>query len=52
MAHVWQGIIKEYADYLPEHLTTHIVTLGEGGTPTRSGPSTVPGNRCNGLPQS
>ncbi len=33
MAHVWQGIIKEYAEFLPEHLKTNIVTLGEGGTP-------------------
>ena len=33
MAHVWQGIINEYADYLPAHLKTNIVTLGEGGTP-------------------
>lgn len=39
MAHVWQGIIKEYADYLPEHLTTHIVTLGEGGTPLVPAPA-------------
>lgn len=33
MAHIWQGIIREYSDFLPEHVRTHIVTLGEGGTP-------------------
>lgn len=39
MAHLWQGIIREYADLLPEHLTTHIVTLGEGGTPLVPAPA-------------
>ena len=39
MAHVWQGIIREYADLLPEHLTTHVVTLGEGGTPLVPAPA-------------
>jgi threonine synthase len=33
MAHQWRGVIAEYADFLPEHLKTHVVTLGEGGTP-------------------
>ena len=32
MAHQWRGVIAEYADRLPEHLTTHPVTLFEGGT--------------------
>lgn len=39
MAHVWQGIIREYADLLPAHLTTHVVTLGEGGTPLVPAPA-------------
>ncbi|MDT0164648.1 threonine synthase [Actinotalea sp. AC32] len=33
MAHQWRGVIAEYADHLPEHLTRRVVTLGEGGTP-------------------
>lgn len=33
MAHQWRGVIAEYADRLPEHLTRTVVTLGEGGTP-------------------
>ncbi|MGO1316281.1 MAG: threonine synthase [Cellulomonadaceae bacterium] len=33
MAHQWQGIIREYADRLPAHVQTDVVTLGEGGTP-------------------
>lgn len=33
MAHQWRGVIAEYADRLPEHVRTHVVTLGEGGTP-------------------
>ncbi|MDR0950545.1 MAG: threonine synthase [Candidatus Ancillula sp.] len=33
MAHIWQGIIKEYADFMPEHVKKNIVTLGEGGYP-------------------
>ncbi|WP_149202640.1 threonine synthase [Actinotalea subterranea] len=33
MAHQWRGVIAEYADRLPAHLLTHVVTLGEGGTP-------------------
>ncbi len=33
MAHVWRGIIAEYADRLPAHLQQKVVTLGEGGTP-------------------
>ena len=39
MAHQWQGIIREYADLLPEHLRTHVVTLGEGGTPLVAAPA-------------
>jgi threonine synthase len=33
MAHQWRGVIAEYADRLPAHVQTHIVSLGEGGTP-------------------
>ncbi|WP_129339683.1 threonine synthase [Cellulomonas endophytica] len=33
MAHQWRGVIAEYADRLPEHLTRTVVTLAEGGTP-------------------
>ncbi|MEP7764088.1 threonine synthase [Sanguibacter sp. 25GB23B1] len=39
MAHLWRGIIREYADLLPEHLQTHVVTLGEGGTPLVPAPA-------------
>jgi len=39
MAHVWQGIIREYADLLPEHLSARVVTLGEGGTPLVHAPA-------------
>jgi threonine synthase len=33
MAHQWRGVIAEYADHLPAHVQTHVVSLGEGGTP-------------------
>ncbi|MCC2322864.1 threonine synthase [Cellulomonas xiejunii] len=33
MAHQWRGVIAEYADRLPAHVTERVVTLGEGGTP-------------------
>lgn len=33
MAHLWRGVIAEYADRLPAHLRERVVTLGEGGTP-------------------
>ena len=39
MAHQWQGVIREYADLLPAHLQTNIVTLGEGGTPLIPAPA-------------
>jgi threonine synthase len=39
MAHVWRGIIAEYSDRLPEHLTRRVVTLGEGGTPLVPAPA-------------
>ena len=39
MAHVWRGVIREYADRLPAHLQERIVTLGEGGTPLVPAPA-------------
>jgi threonine synthase len=33
MAHIWQGVIKEYSEFMPEHILKDIVTLGEGGQP-------------------
>jgi len=39
MANIWQGVIREYAEFLPEHVKTHIVTLGEGGTPLIEAPA-------------
>ncbi len=33
MAHVWQGVLREYADRLGVTETSTVVTLGEGGTP-------------------
>ena len=39
MAHQWQGIIREYADRLPAHVQSTIVTLGEGGTPRVPAPA-------------
>ena len=39
MAHQWRGIIAEYADFLPAHVKTHVVTLGEGGTPLVAAPA-------------
>lgn len=39
MAHQWRGVIAEYADRLSEHVRTHVVTLGEGGTPLVPAPA-------------
>ena len=33
MAHLWRGVIREYADRLPMLDGAPVVTLGEGGTP-------------------
>ncbi len=38
MAHQWRGVIGEYADRLPAHVQTHVVTLNEGGTPLVAAP--------------
>jgi threonine synthase len=32
-AHLWRGVIREYADRLPSLQGAPVVTLGEGGTP-------------------
>ncbi|HZI96473.1 MAG TPA: threonine synthase [Actinomycetales bacterium] len=32
-AHLWRGVVAEYGDRLPPEVSTHVVTLGEGGTP-------------------
>ncbi|MDN4471747.1 threonine synthase [Demequina zhanjiangensis] len=39
MAHVWNGIIREYLDRMPFDEGDTIVTLGEGGTPLVPAPS-------------
>lgn len=39
MAHQWRGVIAEYADRLPSHLTERVVTLREGGTPLVPAPA-------------
>ncbi|WP_062201215.1 threonine synthase [Demequina salsinemoris] len=39
MAHVWNGIIREYLDRLPFSEDDRIITLGEGGTPLVPAPS-------------
>lgn len=33
MAHLWRGVITEYADRLPMLAGAPVITLGEGGTP-------------------
>jgi threonine synthase len=33
MAHLWQGVIEEYRDWMPVTPTTAVITLQEGGTP-------------------
>ncbi|MGC1209254.1 MAG: threonine synthase [Ornithinimicrobium sp.] len=33
MVHQWRGVIREYADRLPDTITSTVVTLREGGTP-------------------
>ncbi len=39
MANQWRGVIAEYADRLPDHVQTDVVTLGEGGTPLVAAPA-------------
>ena len=38
MAHLWRGVITEYADRLPIEDGDPVVTLGEGGTPLVAAP--------------
>ena len=33
MVHVWQGVLREFADRLGVTDASTVVTLGEGGTP-------------------
>ena len=33
MAHQWQGVVREYLDFMPFSSEDRVVTLGEGGTP-------------------
>jgi threonine synthase len=39
VAHQWRGVIAEYADRLPDHVRSHVVSLGEGGTPLVPAPA-------------
>lgn len=39
MAHLWQGVIREYASWLPAQVQQQIVTLQEGGTPLIPAPA-------------
>ena len=39
MARQWQGVLREYAEYLDISDATPIVTLGEGGTPLIPAPA-------------
>ena len=38
-AKLWPGVIAAYASRMPDHLLTHPVTLGEGGTPLIEAPA-------------
>jgi threonine synthase len=39
MAHVWRGVLREYADRLGVTESSTVVTLGEGGTPLIPAPA-------------
>jgi threonine synthase len=39
MAHVWRGVLREYADRLGVTASSTVVTLGEGGTPLLPAPA-------------
>ena len=39
MAHLWRGVLREFADRLNVTDASTVVTLGEGGTPLRPAPS-------------
>ncbi|MBD5786304.1 threonine synthase [Cellulosimicrobium terreum] len=38
-AQQWRGVVPEYADRLPAHVSERVVTLGEGGTPLVEAPA-------------
>ncbi|HAQ58961.1 MAG TPA: threonine synthase [Microbacterium sp.] len=39
MAHLWRGVLREYADRLGVTDSSRVVTLGEGGTPLLAAPA-------------
>src|SRR5918994_5923982 len=39
MAHVWRGVLREYADRLGVTASSTVITLGEGGTPLLPAPA-------------
>ena len=39
MAHVWRGVLREYADRLGVTDASTVITLGEGGTPLLPAPA-------------
>src|SRR5699024_1202308 len=39
MAHLWRGVLREYADRLGVTDASTVVTLGEGGTPLLPAPA-------------
>ena len=39
MAHLWRGVLREYADRLGVTDSSTVVTLGEGGTPLLPAPA-------------
>ena len=39
MAHLWRGVLREFADRLNVTDASTVVTLGEGGTPLLPAPS-------------
>jgi threonine synthase len=39
MAHVWRGVLREYADRLGVTESSNVITLGEGGTPLIPAPA-------------
>ncbi|MDR1861800.1 MAG: threonine synthase [Candidatus Ancillula sp.] len=39
MAQIWKGVVREYADFMPEHILRDVVTLGEGGNALIAAPA-------------
>ena len=53
MVHVWQGVLREFADRLGVTDASTVVTLGEGGTPLVRAPhlsELVAGDVLHALP--